>query len=465
MANSDKNILIKPNIGSSDSAPLIEFVGADASHGIDRTILLTATSGDSGTISFTNPSGKQVFSLNNNTSGVIFSVNKFDDSSTPLIEVTEGGMTGGLIQLARYGGQVIVGGDSAQVGGIIQDSDDFLVVHKNIRLLNSGQFIGSGAGLTSLNAANLAGTLPALNGNSLTNINASNITGTINASQLGGVSSTSFLRSNTSDNFTSGTLEFNDNTMLAFGSSADTIIEHDTGLAPDGTRFYANQANGGMLFQDGSITCFDVAYTAANTTTFFQTVDFNTANINFGTGTHNFETSSVDFTNATVTGLSTGGGSGSGISGGVFLEYEKTVDSDYTIDSDGNGRGIFVLSAADDNDGLTIASGKTVTVNSGSSWVLSGGDKNMGLDAMVATSNQTERTMRTGTIKPTLDETYDIGDSAVVYNIGHFKRMGLKPITTTVRNAMSGIGNGDLIYNSSTNKFQGYANGAWVDLH
>ena len=155
MANSDKNILIKPNIGSSDSAPLIEFVGADASHGIDRTILLTATSGDSGTISFTNPSGKQVFSLNNNTSGVIFSVNKFDDSSTPLIEVTEGGMTGGLIQLARYGGQVIVGGDSAQVGGIIQDSDDFLVVHKNIRLLNSGQFIGSGAGLTSLNAANL----------------------------------------------------------------------------------------------------------------------------------------------------------------------------------------------------------------------------------------------------------------------------------------------------------------------
>jgi len=37
----------------------------------------------------------------------------------------------------------------------------------------------------------------------------------------------------------------------------------------------------------------------------------------------------------------------------------------------------------------------------------------MGLDAMVATSNQTERTMRTGTIKPTLDNTYDLGDSAV----------------------------------------------------
>lgn len=405
MANSDKNILIKPNIGSSDSAPQIEFVGADASHGTDRTILLTATSSDSGTISFTNPSGKQVFSLNNSTAGVIFSVNKFDDSSTPLIEVTEGGMTGGLIQLARYKGQVIIGGDSAQTGGAIQDSDDFLVVHKNIRLLNSGQFIGSGAGLTSLPAANLTGTLPALNGNALTSINASNITGTINASQLGGVSSGNYLRSNTSDNFTSGTLEFQDNTMLAFGTSSDTIIEHDTGLNPDGTRFYANQSTGGMLFQDGSTTCFDVAYTAANTTTFFQTVDFQSG-------------STVDFTGATVTGLSTGGGgggSGSGIEGGVFLEYEKTVDSDYTIDSDGNGRGIYVLSAADDSDGLTIATGKTVTINSGSSWVLSGGDKNMGLDAMVATSNQTERTMRTGTIKPTLNNTYDLGDSAVAW--------------------------------------------------
>jgi hypothetical protein len=30
--------------------------------------------------------------------------------------------------------------------------------------------------------------------------------------------------------------------------------------------------------------------------------------------------------------------------------------------------------------------------------------------------------------------------------------------------ALTGV-NGDVIYNSDTNKFQGYANGAWVDLH
>ena len=39
----------------------------------------------------------------------------------------------------------------------------------------------------------------------------------------------------------------------------------------------------------------------------------------------------------------------------------------------------------------------------------------MGLDAMIKSSNQTERTMRTGTIKPTLNNIYDLGDSAVAW--------------------------------------------------
>lgn len=157
---------------------------------------------------------------------------------------------------------------------------------------------------------------------------------------------------------------------------------------------------------------------------------------------------------SSLTGIS------AGAQDGIFLEYNKIVSSNYTVNN-----GVTALTACNDSDGISIASGVTVTISDSSGWVITGGDKNMGLDAMVATSNQTERTMRTGTIKPTLDETYDIGDSAVVYDVGHFRRVGLKPITTTVRDALSGIGNGDLVYNSTTNKFQGYANGSWVDLH
>jgi len=40
----------------------------------------------------------------------------------------------------------------------------------------------------------------------------------------------------------------------------------------------------------------------------------------------------------------------------------------------------------------------------------------------------------------------------------------LASFTTTDRNALTSA-DGDMIYNKTTNKFQGFANGAWVDLH
>ena len=40
----------------------------------------------------------------------------------------------------------------------------------------------------------------------------------------------------------------------------------------------------------------------------------------------------------------------------------------------------------------------------------------------------------------------------------------LASFTTVDRDNLIAV-NGDMIYNSSTNKFQGYANGVWVDLH
>ena len=308
----------------------------------------------------------------------------------------------GIVKLAQYSGRVLVGTDS-------DDSSSLLQIAGNVR---ATAYYGDGSNLTGISGGD-AGTLD-------------------------GINSTSFLRSDAADAKTSGDLTFNDNVKALFGTGSDLEIYHD------GSNSRINDAGtGALLVQLGGSTKLQIVSGGASVTGTLTATAFS------GDG-------------SALTGISSGGG---GAVNDIFLRYNKTVDSNYTIDSDGSGRGVTALTAADDSSGLTIATGVTVTVNSGSSWVVSGGDKNMGLDAMVATSNQTERTMRTGTIKPTLDETYDIGDSAVVYNIGHFRRVGLKPITTTVRDALSGIGNGDLVYNSTTNKFQGYANGSWVDLH
>ena len=45
------------------------------------------------------------------------------------------------------------------------------------------------------------------------------------------------------------------------------------------------------------------------------------------------------------------------------------------------------------------------------------------------------------------------------------RHMIMPRVTTTQRNNLNGVINGSIVYNTSTNKFQGRANGAWVDLH
>lgn len=101
MANSDKNLVITPNISSSSDDPKIVFSGADASTGA-QNITLRVYPTNSGTLSIEGSAG-QLFSVANTMSGTIFSAN--DVSGIPSIEVLDSG----IVKLAQYSGNVLIG--------------------------------------------------------------------------------------------------------------------------------------------------------------------------------------------------------------------------------------------------------------------------------------------------------------------------------------------------------------------
>ena len=115
MANTDKDILITPNNGSSSADPKIEFKGADASTSA-QTITATAYPTNNGTLSFDGSAG-QLFSITNDMTGTIFSVN--DVSGIPSIEVDDDG----TIRFAEYSGNVLVG-QAADSGAKLQVERD-----------------------------------------------------------------------------------------------------------------------------------------------------------------------------------------------------------------------------------------------------------------------------------------------------------------------------------------------------
>jgi len=117
MANSDKNIVITPSIGSTTADPQIVFSGASSTLG-PQNITLRAYSTSNGTLSFEGSAG-QLFSITNILTGTLFSVN--DISGIPSIEVLDTG----LVKLAQYSGNVLLGTgtdnatDKLQVNGSI----------------------------------------------------------------------------------------------------------------------------------------------------------------------------------------------------------------------------------------------------------------------------------------------------------------------------------------------------------
>jgi len=118
MADSDKNILITPNTGSTTNDPKIEFTGSD-----NNTVTLSTLS--DGTLSV-NGSAGQLFSISDDLTGTIFSVN--DVSGIPSIEVDDTGE----VRLAEFSGNVLIGtatdnGAKLQVSGDLNITGSYLV--------------------------------------------------------------------------------------------------------------------------------------------------------------------------------------------------------------------------------------------------------------------------------------------------------------------------------------------------
>ena len=111
MANTYKNILIVPNIGAATGTdPYISFRGGNAT--VNTEITLKVYPDSNGTLSFEGNTG-QLFSITNDLTGSIFSVN--DISGIPSIDVN----ANGEVRLAQFDGNVLIGSTNSDGSALL----------------------------------------------------------------------------------------------------------------------------------------------------------------------------------------------------------------------------------------------------------------------------------------------------------------------------------------------------------
>jgi hypothetical protein len=139
-----------------------------------------------------------------------------------------------------------------------------------------------------------------------------------------------------------------------------------------------------------------------------------------------------------------------------ILKYDSAT-SKWINSVGGSTIGNFTFSSSvidtDDSSGITIT--PAVTTSS---------DLTVQNDLVVQGSITADNIISTGTGVPTIESASSINLTASDRVTVTQSPINLASFTTTDRNGLTAT-NGDMIYNTTTNKFQGYANGAWVDLH
>jgi len=142
-----------------------------------------------------------------------------------------------------------------------------------------------------------------------------------------------------------------------------------------------------------------------------------------------------------------------------------------------NGTLPALINTLDDLTDVTITSpsnGQVLKYN-GSQWVNGTDEGQSGnpfdqdlntIDQVAFVSTTANQYNLSGSGTPTLESETDVYISAVgKVSIISKSPFNLGTMTTEERNALTNVSNGDIIYNASTNKFQGRAGGVWVDLH
>lgn len=149
-----------------------------------------------------------------------------------------------------------------------------------------------------------------------------------------------------------------------------------------------------------------------------------------------------------------------GISDGTVGQVLTTNGAGvFTFQDAGGGGSIgnftFSSSTIDTDDSSAITITPSVVISS---------DLDVQNDLRVSNTLYAENIVTTATGTPTIESNSSINLSATDRVIINKSPLNLASFTTTERNALTAT-EGDMIYNTSDNKFQGYANGVWVDLH
>ena len=141
MSVNDKNIIIYPNVGSATDDPKIVFSAANTTANA-QNITLRDYPTSNGTLSFEGSAG-QLFSVTNQLTGTLFSVN--DISGIPSIEVLDTGR----VNLAQYNGSVVIGANTSTTASNSNTTGE-LVVYGGVGVTGNIYVGGTNAGANGI---------------------------------------------------------------------------------------------------------------------------------------------------------------------------------------------------------------------------------------------------------------------------------------------------------------------------